>query len=57
MLTLDWTETAKKPKPTKKQKKLFHKWKKYLADSRLSPTEQRLRACLFAEQNREVPKD
>ena len=49
----DFSEFA--PKPSKKQITLYHKWRTYLKDSKLSIDEQHKRAADFAGCNRTVP--
>lgn len=41
----------------RKKKKLYKKWKKYLSDSRLTPSEQKRRAKTFTYRGDKVPRD
>lgn len=41
--------------PTKKELRLYRKWKKYLSDSRLSKSEIETRARRYAGDHMEVP--
>lgn len=54
---LDWSDIAPKKKPTKKQIALYHKWVKYLRDSRLTEQDIQSRAKTFAERNERIPND
>ena len=56
------TETTKERKARerknlkRKKKKLHKQWKLYLADSRLTPEEQKRRAKIFTHKVEKVPK-
>lgn len=48
---------ARERKDLKRKKKRLHRqWKSYLADSRLTPEEQKRRANFFTRRGEEVPK-
>lgn len=55
------TTTERKAREKKdikrKKRKLHKKWKKYLADSRLTPEEQNRRAKVYTRRGERVPND
>lgn len=53
MSNVDFSDFAPRSrKPTKKQTALYKKWRRYLADSRLTVEEQHRRAAQFASQGK-----
>ena len=56
-MNIDWSDLKPKTrKPTKRERALYNKWRKYLSDSKLSIDEQHIRAAAFASNNRKVPQ-
>lgn len=54
MNQIDWSDLKPKlRKPTKKERARYHKWVKYLSDSRLSKEEIYRRAAQFTEQGKD----
>jgi len=51
---IDFSDMApKKRKPTRKERALYKRWRKYLSDSRLSIDEQHRRAATYTAQKKE----
>lgn len=56
-MEIDWSSVERKRQPTRREVSLYRQWKKYLTDSKLSPTEIDSRAKAFAEQKKKVPRE